>query len=434
MATSTKSKKTSTKRTPKGRLPSGVGYRTYNRDGSVRTSEASGTHSANIRAEIDAGTDTERGESGTIDRSLTPRTITSTNLDPVTGINLPPPPAPSNLGTTTMTGMAGLGAPTTTTTTPVDTAPETAFQKYLNSIKENKAPDTESIYKKTEREAGLREAQELKNTYQNQLNAITAKASADKLSLVGQGRGVTDVIIGGQQAQIDREAAIQALPIAAQLSAAQNDLQAAQDHVDTYFKIRLEDAQNKYEQKNKISEAVYNFATTQQKAALDAKNKLDDRAYDRERDNLASMERYAIAAINNGQPSLAASIMKVDPKSDSFAEKISTYAGSIQVAQKSSGGGSGGGTLEERQAAALADVNSKIVPGAMTPSGLTILNPDGNYINPAAWKDMISHAPEIGLNRSSFIANFGNQLYIEGGKPSANYGLTPKEIKDLGYE
>lgn len=99
------------------------------------------------------------------------------------------------------------------------------------------------------------------------------------------------------------------------------------------------------------------------------------------------------------------------------------------------GSGSGGGTLEERQANALASVSGKIVPGAMTPDGLTILNPEG-YINPLAWKDMIQHAPELGLTRSSFIANFGNQLYIdpEVKKPSSSYGLTPKEIKDLGYE
>ncbi|MEG7973033.1 hypothetical protein, partial [Listeria monocytogenes] len=75
------------------------------------------------------------------------------------------------------------------------------------------------------------------NNYQTQLNNIVAKAQADVLSTQGQGRGIPEVIIGGQQAQINKEAAIQSLPIQALLSSAQGDLQTAQAHVDKLFQI-----------------------------------------------------------------------------------------------------------------------------------------------------------------------------------------------------
>lgn len=361
--------------------------------------------------------------------SYTP--ITSSTLTPTPTLKFPNPPAPSNLGTQGMTKASGLaeGGAATGTTPPTGPTPAESLQALIDSTKQT--PNAEKIYQKTEQEVQLQQKQAAVNNFQNQLNAITAKANADKLSLVGQGRGVTDVIIGGQQAQIDREAAIQALPISAQLAAAQGDLATAQDHLDTLFKIRLQDATNKVDYSNKIATLVYNYATDQQKLALDAKMKADDRAFQLTTNTLNYAQTLATAALNNGQPTLAASIMRLDPNSPSYAKDVAGYAGSISVPKSS---GSTGATLEERQANAVSSINSKIVPGAMTPSGLTILNPAG-YINPAAWKELIAHAPDIGLTRSSFISNFGNQLYVDkDGKVSSNYGLTPKELKDLGYE
>lgn len=96
----------------------------------------------------------------------------------------------------------------------------------------------------------------------------------------------------------------------------------------------------------------------------------------------------------------------------------------------------GTGTEGDRKLQAISAVTSKIVPGATLPTGETILNPDGGYINPKAWNNMIAHAPEIGLTRAEFIQNFAHYLYLDPkeNKPISSYGLTPKELKDLGYE
>lgn len=270
--------------------------------------------------------------------------ITSSALVPSSGINLPKPPEPSNLGTQAMTGLSGLANDTLTKAAqnsaaqpdvPGESDTKSSFKDYLKSLV---APaNTEDIYKKTEREVGLQEKKQQVANYTSQLNAITNKATADKLALIGQGRGVTESIIGGQQAKIDREAAIQSLPIASLLAAAQGDLELAQDHMNTLFKIRVEDAQNKADYKNKVAEAVYNYATESQKRLIDERRRLDDRAFEVQRDNINYARDLANMAIENGQPSLAASIMRADPNSTNYASEIANFASGIRVPQKGSG-------------------------------------------------------------------------------------------------
>lgn len=128
--------------------------------------------------------------------------------------------------------------------------------------------DSASIVAQQEAAAGIQQKQQAVNDYTAQLNAINAKAQAAQLSVTGQGRGIPEAIIGGQQAQIAKEAAIQALPVAAQLSAAQGNLQMAQQHVDTYSKLLISDAQNRYDQQIAVIQAVIPFATASEQRRL----------------------------------------------------------------------------------------------------------------------------------------------------------------------
>lgn len=129
-------------------------------------------------------------------------------------------------------------------------------------------PDTAKIYQDLEQQTRVREFQQQVNDYSGQLNAIKAKAEADQLSLEGQGRGIPEAIIGGQQAKIAREAAIKSLPVAAQLANAQGNLGLAQQHLDTMFKIQVEDAKNKYNHKMKLIESAMDIATEEEKRRL----------------------------------------------------------------------------------------------------------------------------------------------------------------------
>lgn len=114
------------------------------------------------------------------------------------------------------------------------------------------------------------------------ITGLTAEAEAAKLAQENT-FGTTGNTVG-QQAQIDRNYAIKALPMQiealtaqAQVAQAQGNtalaqdvLQQAQQHLDTVYKVQQQDAQNAYDYKTKIATAVYNFASEQQKAKLDA--------------------------------------------------------------------------------------------------------------------------------------------------------------------
>lgn len=266
-------------------------------------------------------------------------TITSSALTPTTPIVIPPPAPPSTAGTEAMSKVQGI-ADAAKNPPPAPTDGMDALNKLIKSTTE--APNAEAIYKKTEQEAQLAEKQATVNNLSAQIGAITAKANADKLSLEGQGRGVTDVIIGGQQAKIDREAAIQSLPLSAQLAAAQGDLTSARDHVDTLFKIRLQDAQNKVDRKNKIAELVYNYATDQQKEALVDRRAKENRDFEIQMKNMSFANDLANTAFANGQSTLGSQFMKIDfTAADGGASQIANLSKGIAVKAKETGGGLG---------------------------------------------------------------------------------------------
>lgn len=358
---------------------------------------------------------------GTVPSYTPPPTISSATLTPAPAINLPTAPAPSGTGTAAMTQVGGLAS--------APPAPEVAqadsdFKKYLKSIA--KPESTADIYAKAEKEAGVQQKQQTVNNLTGQLNAIVAKSQADKLSLVGQGRGVTEAIIGGQQAQIDREAAIQSLPISAQLAAAQGDLESAQSHLETLFRIRSEDAKNKADYKNKIAETIYNYATKKQQAALDARKLQDEREFTITRDNIAYQRDLAHTALQTGQSGLLPSILGVDPNSKDFNTSIIPVASRISVPQKGSGGG---GTVEERQAGAVSKLQSYLSSGQPLKDGTPAVDSNG-FITPVAWNALINAAPSEGLTREKFIQSFGYLVFRDPKKgiPSS-YQITPVEKK-----
>lgn len=373
--------------------------------------------------------------------------ITSGDLGQSGSMKLPKPNQTSSTGTSALNNLAsiataGANQPSTTTTNTSSGTPSTgtdgfADQSFAAYLKTITAPQsTEALYKKTIKDVDLKDKQQAVSTYQGQLNAITAKAQADKLGLVGQGRGVTEAIIGGQQAQIDREAAIRALPVAAQLAAAQGDLEMAKSQVDTLFQIRSEDAKNKYNYQTKLAETVYNYADKKQQAALALKSKADDRAFTMMTNNLNYAQSLASKAIDNGQPSLAARIMALDPSSANYSANIAAAAKGIYVPQKSAGGGGGGGgggTLEERRQSAVAALQGLISSGQPLKGGVPVLDVN-QKITPVAWNTLIDAAPSQGLTREQFIANFGNKIYIETAKDGSSiipssYGISGAEKK-----
>jgi len=97
----------------------------------------------------------------------------------------------------------------------VNTNIDNIFGQFLQNEADIKTPSSADAFSKAQRETGILQKQQIVGDLTGQLNQIVATSQAQQLQVTGQGRGIPEVIIGGQQAQIAKEAAIQALPIAA---------------------------------------------------------------------------------------------------------------------------------------------------------------------------------------------------------------------------
>jgi hypothetical protein len=203
------------------------------------------------------------------------------------------------------------------------------FQTYLQGLIDNELPSAEDSYARAQKESGILKAQQQVNDLTGQLNQIVAQGQASQLQVVGQGRGIPEAIIGGQQAQIARETAIRALPVSAQLQAAQGNLEMAQQNMETLFNIYHEDAKAKYEYKKDIIETFYNFASEQEKTKLAYAEKMEERTYQEKQSLIKSAEDYAKIALSNNQGVLASKIGALDPTSETYREDLSKLTAQI---------------------------------------------------------------------------------------------------------
>lgn len=220
------------------------------------------------------------------------------------------------------------------------------FDKYLGSMS---APATTPMPVQADQSAvnAAKQAQIAAQANLSGVNAritgLTAEAEAAKLAQENT-FGTTGNTVG-QQAQIDRNYAIKALPLQiealtaqAQVAQAQGNtalaqdaLQQAQSHLDTVYKVQQQDAQNAYDYKTKIATAVYNFASEQQKSQLDA---LTQKATFEHQDAMATLANERdIAKLklenslnNNGIPS-STFILTPEQQADPFIKKLASTAG-----------------------------------------------------------------------------------------------------------
>ena len=207
--------------------------------------------------------------------------ITAASMAPAPTIKLPTPAVPTGVPDITSLNTA-LKNPTTGLNTDTSggftvdqitqdamTSGQDRFTKMLSDLKETKQPSVVDIQQKLDKQTGIDNLKQQEAQYTGQIDSIVKNRDANILKLEGQGRGITDVIIGGQQAQINKEAAIAALPVQAQLAAVQGKIQVASDFINKWGTLMMQDATNQYNQKVKTIDAVYNFGTAQDKLKFD---------------------------------------------------------------------------------------------------------------------------------------------------------------------
>lgn len=259
------------------------------------------------------------------------KVITAEALKPVEKINLPTPaPTDGLFGVTDgiNASLAGMGGATYDTTSkqivpPVSANPQedkfqSLVQQYMgaNSQAFNEMPSSTDRLK--EQQKMLRPKENLVNSLQSQVNTIVANRDAEMLGLEGQGRGISESIIGGQQAQISREAAIRALPVQAQLAAAQDDLESARSYASQLFQAQSQDALAKYNYQKDLNASIFNFLNEKEKRTLAANEKANDRAFSVEQSNRDTLKTLSLQALEYGQGALAAEAMKLNPASPTF--------------------------------------------------------------------------------------------------------------------
>lgn len=288
--------------------------------------------------------------------TITPESLTKTEV-----ANIPTPTVPVTPGLDLKLNNAALGAGTDglfkiapIASQPGDSEGVTAAKdssnvlaQYLEQAMGIARPDagaTERALRDARRQAGVDQAQEEFNRYSNQINAIVAQRDADQLSLEGQGRGITDVIIGGQQAKIAREAAIQALPIQAQLAAAQGNLEQAKELMGQLFTAKSADIQANQAYRTNLASSVMQWASASQQAILQAKQADIAERSQIAQANLAYQRELGLQALEYGQNNLITGIAGVDPSSPTFEQDIARFT--AQLRKPVSGGGISAPTIK----------------------------------------------------------------------------------------
>jgi hypothetical protein len=240
------------------------------------------------------GGSVKKAESGTLSSSIISPTnfaaqtqsIGVSDLGSISSpISLPTPPKIADYGSTIQSNNIALGADQTGLFKPQEvTAPDvgqpqpttgiTAGDSILQRFGIAPPPEKESkadAYLKAQKDFQIKKKQDAVSKLQTTLNAIVAQSQANQLAVTGQGRGIPEVIIGGQQAQIAKEAAISALPIQAQLSAAQGDLEMAQENLRLYSEIVSQDIDDRFNYQMKLYDIAYDLATKDQQNLIEDK-------------------------------------------------------------------------------------------------------------------------------------------------------------------
>lgn len=200
----------------------------------------------------------------------------------------------------------------------------------LGYAKPQDAQANEKAMKQSMRDSGYTQAQKDVALYTGQINSITNQRDAQVLSLEDQGRGQTTSFLGGEQARIQREAAIQAMPVQAQLAAAQGNLEAAKGIMGMLYQAKSADIQAQASYRQQVANALIGFATSDQQARMQAG--LADRAREDtiKLSNVNYLRELSNKAIEYGNTGALSALGSINPSSPTFEADVARAASMIQ--------------------------------------------------------------------------------------------------------
>jgi hypothetical protein len=255
------------------------------------------------------------------------------------------PGTPSGSGSIFSNIMAGLaGGSSSGAGASAGTGTGSSAQNLLDYLKSSTPPpSTADAYAAASTAAGIAAKQKTVNDLTAQLNAVLAEAGVanQKLESDASGKDETSAFLGRQQQEVSRQSVIKALPLQAQIAAAQGNLDFAQKQLDTTFQLISADAKQAYDYQKSLRDAVFAFATEEQKSVLDAQQKIDDRNYTLAVNNLNNAQSIASQFMTNGQADIAAKITALNPASSTFVADLAKLQAAY-VPKADSSGSSGG--------------------------------------------------------------------------------------------
>lgn len=278
----------------------------------------------------------------------TTATITAASLTPQTPY-VPPTPAPaSGLGTRAMTGLGAQNsvyqtANATLAATAAAQDKATGSTSGTDSLNNMMAmagliPKREDVMSSPEVTAA-HDAQVAAQNQTNQdtalLNEIVKKQNQDLLTTRGtaSANGVTEAVYGGQANEINREAAIQSLPIAAKIAIDQGNLKLAQDNLTYMTSVVQEKVNNAYDYASNIYNSINAYVTKSEAVTLDALKTKAANNFTLQQNAVSQAAEYAKLAVANGQGAIAQGLMTAQNTIGSLSTTSPTYAADLKSAQ-----------------------------------------------------------------------------------------------------
>mgnify|MGYP001609420091 FL=1 len=385
---------------------------------------------------------TDNGNTYVVDKNTGPRTITAASLAPTEPIKLPQPEPDK---TDYMTGIAGTAAQIAEgmKTEPEDSS-QTDLQKMLASITTQSSVDAynaagTSLGIDTAQADALaarrakRAAQAELAGIQGQVQAVVDRATAENLKLEkninvgstgvgGAGALASSSFLNVRQQEVNRQAAITALPLQALALAAQakvasltgeeeyaqSTLKAAQDKLDTTFKLWSDDADRKQTLQLKMLDIVIAQGNKKEAARAEALKEITTRNQSDLKDARDFAQSQSVIAKDSGQMDIAAKFAQLtppDPTSKTFATDLQAYNNDIsklqgQIVAKA--------TAEQISQSTIANVNKQ----------LTDAKGSDGYTDPNLYARLRSSST---LSGADFDNRFG---YLVNPLSAARLGLT----------
>ncbi len=286
--------------------------------------------------------------------------ITPKGLTPEAPIQLPPKPVPEIPNISNGMAVIGVNNGTLAGTQPTPESGVSDFQRLLDSIAPP-PPKIGDLYQADYASAGIdtkqldvnakrleeAKAKQRLDALNAQLAGINAEATAIPIRMQEEiqagGANVTKGGVAPLTMAQQRQNALRAIPVQAQVLGAQADLAYAQgntrlseeiltqakEQLNTLFQVHQQDAQNQYNYNTKVRERAYDFMTEREKKLADAKQREDDRAYDLKKDAINNQQALSQIALESGQGELAGKIAGLDPDSPTFRQDVARLQGQI---------------------------------------------------------------------------------------------------------